>query len=174
MRPYKCIVSNLKSNYRKMIFIKMTCISIYRKICFLISQNIQTHCCQTLSIQSFFVFIADNFDLGYDIQQYFALHQNLFLEDLARTNSRHTLNGLMRVVSKVRSFFVRWLMLLRTSIIFKASLKSYLWNTFPWFSSKQKLFLFCKSDASYLILNLLLLKESTFLFCLLLMLLSLM
>jgi hypothetical protein len=48
---------------------------------------------------------SDNFDLGYDIQQYFALHQNLFLEDLARTNSRHTLNGLMRVVSKVRGCF---------------------------------------------------------------------
>ena len=69
--------------------------------------NIQNDSCQTLSIPIYFVFIADNFDLGYDIQQYFALHQNLFLEDLARTNSRHTLNGLMRVVSKVRSFLFR-------------------------------------------------------------------
>ena len=53
-------------------------------------------------------FISDNFDLGYDIQQYFALHQNLFLEDLARTNSRHTLNGLMRVVSKVMKNSFVW------------------------------------------------------------------
>ena len=43
----------------------------------------------------------DSFDMGYDIQQYYALHQSLTLEDLARANSRHTLNGLMRVVSKV-------------------------------------------------------------------------
>ena len=56
-----------------------------------------------------FVFFSDSFDLGYDIQQYFALHQNLFLEDLARTNSRHTLNGLMRVVSKVSSFSIIYL-----------------------------------------------------------------
>ena len=46
----------------------------------------------------------DSFDMGYDIQQYYALHQSLTLEDLARANSRHTLNGLMRVVSKVRVF----------------------------------------------------------------------
>ena len=43
----------------------------------------------------------DSFDMRYDIQQYYALHQSLTLEDLARANSRHTLNGLMRVVSKV-------------------------------------------------------------------------
>ena len=52
------------------------------------------------SLKYFFPF-TDSFDMGYDIQQYFALHQSLTLEDLARANSRHTLNGLMRVVSKV-------------------------------------------------------------------------
>jgi len=46
----------------------------------------------------------DSFDMGYDIQQYYALHQSLTLEDLARANSRHTLNGLMRVVSKVLKY----------------------------------------------------------------------
>ena len=39
--------------------------------------------------------------MGYDIQQYYSIHQNLTLEDLAKTNSRHTVNGLMRVISKV-------------------------------------------------------------------------
>jgi len=55
-------------------------------------------------IESEILHSPDSFDMGYDIQQYFALHQSLTLEDLARANSRHTLNGLMRVVSKVLKY----------------------------------------------------------------------
>ena len=87
-----------------------------------------------------FLFITDNFDLGYDIQQYFALHQNLFLEDLARTNSRHTLNGLMRVVSKVRNFFLSEMMdVTHTHQSFSShgSQKLFYENTFSWIFIKK-------------------------------------
>ena len=55
---------------------------------------------------------SDTFDLGYDIQQYYSIHQNLTLEDLAKTNSRHTVNGLMRVISKVSNVIVNMSLIL--------------------------------------------------------------
>ena len=39
--------------------------------------------------------------MGFDIQHYYSLHQNLTLEDLAKASSRHTLKGLVKVINKV-------------------------------------------------------------------------
>lgn len=51
--------------------------------------------------QLFFFRFADGFDLGYDIQSYYSLYQGLTLEDLAKTNTQHTVKGIIRVVRKV-------------------------------------------------------------------------
>ena len=40
--------------------------------------------------------------MGFDIQHYYSLHQNLTLEDLAKASSKHTLKGLVKVINKVR------------------------------------------------------------------------
>ena len=45
--------------------------------------------------------LTDSFDMGFDIQQYYSLHQNLTLEDLAKASSRHTLKGVVKVINKV-------------------------------------------------------------------------
>lgn len=42
--------------------------------------------------------------MGFDIQHYYSLHQNLTLEDLAKASSRHTLKGLVKVINKVSLF----------------------------------------------------------------------
>ena len=51
----------------------------------------------------FFVF-TDSFEVGFDIQHYYALHQSLTLEDLAKASSKHTLKGLVKVINKVSTF----------------------------------------------------------------------
>lgn len=48
------------------------------------------------------IFIPDCFEVGFDIQHYYALHQSLTLEDLAKATSKHTLKGLVKVINKVR------------------------------------------------------------------------
>ena len=45
--------------------------------------------------------LTDSFDMGFDIQHYYSLHQNLTLEDLAKASSRHTLKGVVKVINKV-------------------------------------------------------------------------
>ena len=53
-------------------------------------------------IQSFSIFnLTDSFDMGFDIQQYYSMYQNLTLEDLAKASSRHTLKGVVKVINKV-------------------------------------------------------------------------
>ena len=47
------------------------------------------------------MYLTDSFDMGFDIQHYYSLHQNLTLEDLAKASSRHTLKGLVKVINKV-------------------------------------------------------------------------
>ena len=47
--------------------------------------------------------------MGFDIQHYYALHQSLTLEDLAKASSKHTLKGLVKVINKVSAFFNHWL-----------------------------------------------------------------
>ena len=42
--------------------------------------------------------------MGFDIQHYYALHQSLTLEDLAKASSKHTLKGLVKVINKVSTF----------------------------------------------------------------------
>ena len=39
--------------------------------------------------------------MGFDIQQYYSMYQNLTLEDLAKASSRHTLKGVVKVINKV-------------------------------------------------------------------------
>ena len=55
----------------------------------------------SLNDNSYFLYLADSFDMGFDIQHYYSLHQNLTLEDLAKASSRHTLKGLVKVINKV-------------------------------------------------------------------------
>ena len=45
--------------------------------------------------------LTDSFDMGFDIQQYYSMYQNLTLEDLAKASSRHTLKGVVKVINKV-------------------------------------------------------------------------
>ena len=47
---------------------------------------------------------TDSFEVGFDIQHYYALHQSLTLEDLAKASSKHTLKGLVKVINKVSTF----------------------------------------------------------------------
>jgi hypothetical protein len=58
--------------------------------------------------------------MGFDIQQYYTLHQSLTLEDLAKANSRHTLKGLVRVVNKVKKkeLTIRFLFLIVQSELY--------------------------------------------------------
>ena len=48
------------------------------------------------------MFFPDSFDMGFDIQHYYSMHQNLTLEDLAKASSKHPLKGLVKVINKVR------------------------------------------------------------------------
>lgn len=57
--------------------------------------------CSPQHERCFFAF-TDSFDMGFDIQHYYSLHQSLTLEDLAKASSRHTLKGLVKVINKVR------------------------------------------------------------------------
>ena len=54
-----------------------------------------------LSVSLGILNLTDSFDMGFDIQQYYSLHQNLTLEDLAKASSRHTLKGVVKVINKV-------------------------------------------------------------------------
>ena len=54
------------------------------------------------------IFISDCFEVGFDIQHYYALHQSLTLEDLAKATSKHTLKGLVKVINKVSFFQILW------------------------------------------------------------------
>ena len=54
-----------------------------------------------LSVSLGILNLTDSFDMGFDIQHYYSLHQNLTLEDLAKASSRHTLKGLVKVINKV-------------------------------------------------------------------------
>ena len=54
-----------------------------------------------MEIITYFLYLTDSFDMGFDIQHYYSLHQNLTLEDLAKASSRHTLKGLVKVINKV-------------------------------------------------------------------------
>ena len=59
----------------------------------------------TLQYFSFSEF-TDSFEVGFDIQHYYALHQSLTLEDLAKASSKHTLKGLVKVINKVSTFLL--------------------------------------------------------------------
>ena len=60
---------------------------------------------QKSTLQHFsFSEFTDSFEVGFDIQHYYALHQSLTLEDLAKASSKHTLKGLVKVINKVSTF----------------------------------------------------------------------
>ena len=61
-----------------------------------------------LSVSLGILNLTDSFDMGFDIQQYYSLHQNLTLEDLAKASSRHTLKGVVKVISKVSLSILFW------------------------------------------------------------------
>ena len=84
--------------FRRSIFPKP--VSWLGLFCLFLQQD-RSRSLKNKNIITYFWYLTDSFDMGFDIQHYYSLHQNLTLEDLAKASSRHTLKGVVKVINKV-------------------------------------------------------------------------